>query len=288
MPWARLRGFTFVAGTYALAAAEAVWLPGVLSVERRRQRRWARREARSGSWLNGREDKRFSQFGEDGMLEALFERIGTTNKQFVELGAGDGHENTTRSLAETGWSGLWVEADRPSADEAARILGGRDVTVECVTVTPDSAPGILERAGVPPELDLLAIDLDGIDYHVWRRLGSRYHPRVVVVEYNASATPGTRWVQRYRPGRFWDGSRRFGASLDALNELAGALGYSLVGCESHGANAIFVRDDVVAERLPGVETRVSRLYRSPKYFGDHFGHPSRRDRSGMYRYEPRT
>ena len=84
------------------------------------------------------------------------------------------------------------------------------------------------------------------------------------------------------------GSRRFGASLEALNGLAATLGYSLVGCESHGANAFFVRDDIVAERLPGAETRVSRLYRSPKYLGDYFGHPSRRDRSGLNRYEPRA
>ncbi len=251
MPWARLRGITFVAGTYAIAAAEAVWSAGVLAFERRRHRRWERPNS------------------------------------FVEVAAGDGHENNTRRLAEAGWSGLWVEADRPSAEEAARIVGSRDVTVECVTVTPDSAPGILERAGVPVELDLLVIDLDGVDYYVWRSIGRRYHPRVVVIEYNASATPGVLWVQRHRPGRFWDGSRRFGASLDALNELAATLGYSLVGCESHGANAFFVRNDVVAERLPGAETRVSRLYRSPKYRGDHFGHPCRRDRSGLNRYEPR-
>ncbi len=287
MPWARLRGITFVAGTYAIAAAEAVWSAGVLAFERRRHRRWERRERYSSSWLNAREARTYSQFGEDGMLEALFERIGTATNSFVEVAAGDGHENNTRRLAEAGWSGLWVEADRPSAEEAARIVGSRDVTVECVTVTPDSAPGILERAGVPVELDLLVIDLDGVDYYVWRSIGRRYHPRVVVIEYNASATPGVLWVQRHRPGRFWDGSRRFGASLDALNELAATLGYSLVGCESHGANAFFVRNDVVAERLPGAETRVSRLYRSPKYRGDHFGHPCRRDRSGLNRYEPR-
>jgi hypothetical protein len=288
MPWTKLRGFAFVAGTYALAAVEAVWLPAVLAMERWRQRRWQRRERGSGSWLNAREAKSFSQFGEDGMLEALFERIGTASRRFVELGAGDGHENTTRNLVEAGWSGIWVEADRPSADEAARVVGDRDVTVESVTVTPDASAGILDRAGAPAELDLLAIDLDGIDYYVWRSLGRSYRPRVVVVEYNAAATPGTWWVQPYRPGRFWDGSRRFGASLDALDELAGTLGYSIVACESHGANAFFVRDDVLAERLPGVETRVSRLYRSPKYFGDHFGHPCRRDRSGLYRREPRS
>ena len=57
---AKLRGIMFVAGTHVLAVAEAVWLPGVLAVERWRHRRWVRREKRSASWLNAREAKKFS------------------------------------------------------------------------------------------------------------------------------------------------------------------------------------------------------------------------------------
>ena len=38
------------------------------------------------------------------------------------------------------------------------------------------------------EIDLLSIDIDGNDYHVWKAIDV-INPRVVVIEYNAKFTP---------------------------------------------------------------------------------------------------
>ncbi|MFW6069088.1 MAG: hypothetical protein ACOC9E_05850, partial [Chloroflexota bacterium] len=40
-----------------------------------------------------------------------------------------------------------------------------------------------------------------------------------------------------------------GASLAALNKLAREKGYRLVGCESAGVNAFFVREDLLGPKL---------------------------------------
>ena len=48
--------------------------------------------------LKLREMKYSSQFGEDGVLEAIFEQIGVTNKVYVEFGVQNGHECMTRYL----------------------------------------------------------------------------------------------------------------------------------------------------------------------------------------------
>ena len=57
--------------------------------------------------------------------------------------------------------------------------------------------------------------------------------------------PGFRYDQYFREGVY------HGASLAALTKVANSKGYALVGCESQGANAFFVRRDC----LVGTEVR---------------------------------
>ena len=47
-----------------------------------------------------------SQYDEDGIISEIFRRIGTTNRQCIEFGAGNGTENCTGFLLMQGWKGL--------------------------------------------------------------------------------------------------------------------------------------------------------------------------------------
>jgi len=59
--------------------------------------------------INLHEKKVYSQNGEDGILEFIFSKIGTTNKFSVEFGVGDGFEcNTVYLLEKKGWKGLMM------------------------------------------------------------------------------------------------------------------------------------------------------------------------------------
>ena len=54
-----------------------------------------------GKWIQGLQTKGkrvFSQNDEDGVIEEIFDYIGTTNKVYVEFGASDGQECNTRFL----------------------------------------------------------------------------------------------------------------------------------------------------------------------------------------------
>ena len=53
--------------------------------------------------------KVFSQTDEDGILNEIFKRIGTTNKKFLEFGVNSKDNNTTFLLL-NGWTGIWLEA----------------------------------------------------------------------------------------------------------------------------------------------------------------------------------
>lgn len=51
----------------------------------------------------------YSQNDEDGIIQEIFNRIGTSSKTFVEFGVGYGLENNTAYLLMQGWKGLWIE-----------------------------------------------------------------------------------------------------------------------------------------------------------------------------------
>ena len=71
-------------------------------------------------------NKVYSQNDEDGIIAEIFNRIGTTNKVFVEFGVGDGLENNTLALLFQGWTGLWIDA---SQKYARQIRGGLVKTI---------------------------------------------------------------------------------------------------------------------------------------------------------------
>jgi len=214
----------------------------------------------------------FSQNGEDGVIEETFRRIGTTNRFFVELGCGNGIENNTRLLLEAGgWTGLWVDGDGANVEEARRLHHGRSVRIRNEFIRRDNIVTIVESEHVPSDFDLLIIDIDGNDYWIWQALRA-YRPRVVVIEYNATYVPGRTWIMPYNSNHRFDGTRHYGASLDALVDLGQRLGYSLVGCESVGVNAFFVRCELIGGKFIGGTANVH--YSCPKHKALFFGHPS--------------
>src|SRR5579859_533347 len=138
-----------------------------------------------------------SQFDEDGIIAEIFRRIGTTSRTFVEFGAGSGEENCTGFLLMQGWRGLWIEGDRaliPKIERSwAREITAGLLTVRNAMVTVDTIDDVISSAGVAGEIDFLAVDIDGNDYHVLERIGA-VRPRAICTEYNASIPPEIPWT----------------------------------------------------------------------------------------------
>ncbi len=222
-------------------------------------------DASESTAFNRHELKVYSQNGEDGLLLHLFETVGTGRRTFIEFGIGDGRECNTANLSlNFGWSGLLMDCDPEKVAKArayyARQLGARQDAVsvhECM-VTKDNIDKTLTEHGPGADLDLLSIDVDGNDYWIWQAIVS-LSPRVVVAEYNAAFGFERAITVPYDPGfRRWEkhpGGLYFGASLAALAKLGEEKGYRLVGCDRHGVNAFFVRQDLAVDDLPAVEVR---------------------------------
>src|SRR5882762_5525845 len=103
-----------------------------------------------------------SQHGEDGIIEELFKRIGTTNKWCVEFGALNGkhHSNTWNLIVNNGWHGVLIEADKTYYD---RIAGNYQGAEERVTALnrfvsfegDDRLDALFALTNLPIEFDFL-------------------------------------------------------------------------------------------------------------------------------------
>jgi hypothetical protein len=224
-----------------------------------------------------------SQNGEDGILALILYRIGLGSHWFVEFRVQDGSEGNCVSLAqEGGWDGLFIEGD----DENYPLLedrwkGDPQIRVLHAKVTAGTVNELFASAGVPAEVDVLSIDVDGNDYWIWEALQG-FRPRIVVIEYNASVDPEATVAMPREDDHAWDGTDYFGASIGALRRLGRDRGYRLVHTDSVGVNAFFVREDLAAPFLAEDEVPLH----PPAYGTDGGGH--RRDPEARQFVDVRT
>ncbi len=223
--------------------------------------------------------KAYSQADEDGIIQEIFRRIGTTNLRFVEIGVGNGLENNTLSLLLQDWQGGWIEGSPKSAQfiekKFDKIIKQEKLKFKCAFVDIDNINKLIEGFSLPQEIDLLGIDIDGNDYHLFQAINS-INPRVVVIEYNAKFAPPTEWIMEYNPKHNWDGTDYLGVSLKSLERLFDEKGYSLVGCNITGVNAFFVRNDLMGNHFEGPFTAENH-YEPARYWlirGFVSGHPA--------------
>jgi hypothetical protein len=196
----------------------------------------------------------FSQNGEDGILLSLLNQTGARVKTFVEIGIENGLECNTALLAFVlGWDGLMVEADPLGAAAAQRLVGRvlrrrtNRVEVRQAFVTRENINDFVGG----PELGVLSIDVDGVDYWLWKAV-TRAAPEVVIAEYNASMGPVEPITVPYTAAFTVAESQPYyhGASLAALEKLGREKGYALVAVDAAGVNAFFVRETFRTAALP--------------------------------------
>lgn len=151
-----------------------------------RAEEWAPRYDAIVTELEGRGENVYSQFGEDGLIEAAFEMIGTTNKWCFEFGADDGvFCSNTLHLVLQGWNAVWIEAD---ADNFASLMADKPERVRAYNekVTPANVDELLLAGGLPAEPDLGVIDVDGMDLLIWHGM-RRVVPRLLLIEFSPYA-----------------------------------------------------------------------------------------------------
>ncbi|CAK4734345.1 hypothetical protein AeMF1_004970 [Aphanomyces euteiches] len=209
-------------------------------------RRSAPARRKQNDWLIKHAFNVTSQGGEDGVIGKVFEVIGaqdgkeSRDRWCVEFGAWDGKHlsNTWKLLHEENWHGVLIEADKDRCSRMQQMYINHP-HVACINafVTfegEQSLERILEREHVPRDLDLISIDVDGADYHIWDSLRA-IEPKVVVIEFNPTIPNNVVYIQDK------DMSVYHGSSLAALIELGKTKGYELVSTTTF--NGVFVKQE---------------------------------------------
>ena len=181
----------------------------------------------------------YSQGGEDGVIDKIFEIIHKWDNWCVEFGAADGEylSNTKNLIQNKGYSAVLIEGDKKEYNNLEKYYYSKNNVIainKYIDITNNSIDKILEKTPIPINFDFLSIDIDGNDYYIWESL-NHYKPKVICIEFNPTIPNEVHFVQPYDP------KISQGTSLLPLIELAARKGYKLVSILS--INAFFVKEE---------------------------------------------
>lgn len=100
-----------------------------------------------------------------------------------------------------GWHGVMIEGDSRKCVELRQTYANNSKVIVLYAMVGfeggNTLGKILSSTPIPVDFDLLSIDIDGNDYHVWEALRN-YTPKVVVIEFNPTIPNSIAFVQEAR------------------------------------------------------------------------------------------
>jgi hypothetical protein len=196
--------------------------------------------------INEVEFKVFSQWGEDGIIDWLVNSIPTLPKTFIEFGVETYTESNTRLLLlNHNWSGLVIDGSLQNIQNIKKqnIYWRHNLNAIHAFIDVDNINELFSISNFGTQIGILSIDIDGNDYWVWDKIQIT-KPVIVICEYNAvfgDLNPITiPYNSEFQRTNYSDTNLYFGASIQALINLAEKKGYEFIGTNSHGCNAFFI------------------------------------------------
>ena len=200
----------------------------------------------------------FSQTDEDGILLYIFSIIGTTNKVCIDIAfASPFGANTTNLICNCGWFGLLVCGSKREQN-VSKSFFKKDLDTFIYPpkivnewITSENINEVILNSGISCEIDFLSLDIDGVDFWIWKKLDA-VSPRVIVIEFNYVLGYEKSITIPYKSNF----SRKdifddyYGASIKAFIKLADERGYRLVAFNKDYFNAFFIKKDLALGFLP--------------------------------------
>jgi len=192
----------------------------------------------------------YSQWGEDGIIDWIVNKLPKIPKSFLEIGTQDYKESNTRFLLiNKNWDGFLIEGDKNEVKniKSQRIYWKHNLKVKNEFITKDNINEVVARLNVPKKLGLLSLDIDGVDYWVLKEL-SFLNPSIIICEYNSlfgkKESITVPYKKNFIRSREHFSNLYYGASIKALTNIMKSKNYFLIGTNSAGNNAFFLKKDL--------------------------------------------
>ena len=192
----------------------------------------------------------YSQWGEDGIIDWLVSKFPQIPKNFLEIGTQDYKESNTRFLLiNRNWDGFLIEGNKDDIKniKSQRVYWKHNLKVRNEFITKDNINDVVQRFNVPKNLGLLSLDIDGVDYWVLKEL-SALKPSIIICEYNSlfgeKKSITVPYKKNFIRSKEHYSNLYYGASIQAFTDIMKTKNYFLIGTNTAGNNAFFVRKDL--------------------------------------------
>ena len=194
--------------------------------------------------INNYEFRITSQNNEDGLIKFIFDTIEVKKINFIEIGF-DFFENNSLNLFKKSNKGLMIDGSFEKCFLLKYIIKifypFKNIKVVNSLVYKENINNLINTHFLNDEIDLLSIDVDGIDYYLLEKINIK--PKLICIEYNHWFGSEQSVTIPYDKNFIWNRDYYSGASLLALTKLAKIKNYHLIATDSSCTNAFFIHND---------------------------------------------
>jgi hypothetical protein len=198
----------------------------------------------------------FTTHNEDGILQYILNNVETPGRFFIDIGSNDCINSNCANLAfHHQWNGIFIDGNNRLIERGKHIYSSffqskiNGFQFINSIVRPATINTFLENLSTPPQIDLLSIDLDGNDYHIWKAI-EVIQPTIVIAEVQVE-----KGMQEFIPEydevfEQYEAAVPKGASPLSMIQLAASKGYELAATNTEGFNLFFVKKSAMKDCEP--------------------------------------
>jgi hypothetical protein len=212
----------------------------------------------------------FSEYGEDGIIEEVFNRLKKSkvdlDKKCCEFGAWNGirASNTYNLIINQNYEAILIEGDKKKFKELCNNITNEKIIKINKFVEfsgKNKLDNILKKNNFFKNFDFLSIDVDGNDYHIFKGL-EHYKPKLICIEFNPSIPNEVNFTQEKNV------TINQGCSALALIELAKKKLYSPIAATD--TNLFFIKNSLkkyVVRRKYKIDDLINDKNKNYIFFG---------------------